>query len=555
MPVSVPVEEHSRLTDVLFCLALGNLCFIRRWFDLEILQVRELDFYRSAPSDPGLLIATLIASSILALGFWLITQWVRRVDNLRLTAIARCGTLLVMLYALEILRRYWFSELGSIPWDVNGILIALEVIVAAGAAAAALGNPLIFNFARTGVVLAGFLIPVMLVDFFWVHPQSQSTVFQPQSGLPMLHARPGVGKNRAPRVVWLLFDEFDQRLAFDERPASLKLPELDQLRAESLVANRVLQQADFTIVAVPSLLSGRPFEGYRAINARTLLVLPPGSKQPLRWGDQPNLFQQARRLGANTSLTGWDLPYCRMIGNSLVHCFDQTGGRASFAVQWEMQASEKSVGENVAFEFWSQTQNLRDFFHPGSRAVSTDASDAFVQRKQLQQFLILRDHAYREISDPQMDFVFVHLPIPHPFAIYDRKLADFALNSHTSYLDNLALVDRTVGEVRRTLERVGLWESTILMVSSDHALRPRIWQDHYDWTPEIADLMKRGGSATVPFMLKLTGHHPAAVYEPSVSNITAAQLSMAALSGNVTTPQQAVDWLMRQSEQPAISAR
>jgi len=555
MPVPVPVEEHSRLTDVLFCLVLGNLCFVQRWFDLEVLQVRELDFYRSAPSDPGLLIATLIASSILALGFWLIAQWVRRVDNLRLTAIARCGTLLVMLYALEILRRYWFSELGSIQWDVNGILIALEVIVAAGAAAAALGNPLIFNFARTGVVLAGFLIPVMLVDFFWVHPQSQSTVFQPQSGLPMLHVRPGVGKNRAPRVVWLLFDEFDQRLAFDERPASLKLPELDQLRAESLVANRVLQQADFTIVAIPSLLSGRPFEGYRAINARTLLVLPPGSKQPFRWGDQPNLFQQARRLGANTSLTGWDLPYCRMIGNSLVHCFDQTGGRTPFAVQWEMQASEKSVGESVAFEFWSQTQNLRDFFHPGSRAVSTDASDAFVQRKQLQQFLILRDHAYREISDPQMDFVFVHLPIPHPFAIYDRKLADFALNSHTSYLDNLALVDRTVGEVRRTLERAGLWESTILMVTSDHALRPRIWQDRYDWTPEIADLMKRGGSPTVPFMLKLTGHHPAAVYEPFISNVTAAQLSVAALSGNVTTPQQAADWLMRQSEQPAISAR
>ena len=64
MPLPVPVEEHSRLRDVLLCLALGNLCFVQRWFDLEILQVRDLDFYRSAPSDRGLLIATLISSSI-----------------------------------------------------------------------------------------------------------------------------------------------------------------------------------------------------------------------------------------------------------------------------------------------------------------------------------------------------------------------------------------------------------------------------------------------------------------------------------------------------------
>jgi len=52
---------------------LGCLCFIRRWFDLEILQVRGLDFYRSAPRDSGLMFATLLSCSILALAFWLLT--------------------------------------------------------------------------------------------------------------------------------------------------------------------------------------------------------------------------------------------------------------------------------------------------------------------------------------------------------------------------------------------------------------------------------------------------------------------------------------------------
>ena len=553
MPLPVPVAEHSRLRDILLCLALGNLCFVQRWFDLEILQVRDVDFFRSAPSDRGFLIATLIASSLAALGFWLIAELVRRANNLRLKAIARCATLLVILYALEILRRYWFSEFGTIHWSISGTLIALEFILAAGAAAAVLGYSRIFNLATTAVILAGFLVPVMLFDSFWVHPRTQSAAYQPQSGLPLLPARPAAGKDRASRVVWLLFDEFDQRVAFDERPASLQLPELDRLRAESLVANHVVRQADFTVIAVPSILSGQPFEGYRPINARTLLVLPPGSKRPQPWGDQPNLFQEARRLGANTSLTGWTLPYCRMIGNSLVHCFDQSDGQ--FAVEREVQASEKSVGENVAFQFWLQTQNIRDLLHPGSRAVSPDGRDIYMQRRQLREYLALRAHAYREISDPQMDFVFVHFPIPHPFAIYDRQHADFALSSHTSYLDNLALVDRTVGEARRTLEGAGLWESTILMVTSDHPLRRRIWEDRYGWTPEIADAMKRGESAAVPFILKLAGHHPAAVYEPAVSNVTAAKLSVATLSGDVATPQQVADWLAHQSARPTVAAR
>ena len=57
MSISFPATARNRLKDALFCASLGCLCFIRRWFDLEILQVRGLDFYRLAPRDSGLLAA------------------------------------------------------------------------------------------------------------------------------------------------------------------------------------------------------------------------------------------------------------------------------------------------------------------------------------------------------------------------------------------------------------------------------------------------------------------------------------------------------------------
>jgi len=555
MSISVPATARYRLKDALFCASLGCLCFVRRWFDLEILQVRGLDFYRSAPRDPGLLVATLLSCLILAVTFWLLAQWVRRRDNPRLTAIARCVTLLVIAYAIESMRRYWNSEFRLIGWTSNGILIAIEFGLALGAGTAVMGNHRILRVARSAVLLAGWLIPVMLIDFIWGHPKTQPSAFQARTGLPPLPARGAAEKSPGSRVVWLLFDEFDQHLAFDERPPGLELPELDRLRSESLVANRVLQTADATAIAVPSLLSGQVFESTQMMDAGTLLVKPAGSETLSRWRNQPNVFQQARRLGANTSLTGWQLPYCRIIGNSLVHCFQQVGGHPANALLREIQASEEHVWANVGYLFYMQTQNLMDLFRPPDEAVSPDIRDAFVQRRQLGQFLAIRDHAYREIADPQMDFVFVRFPTPHMFAIYDRHRADFALSPDTSYLDNLALVDRTVGEVRNNLEKAGMWESTTLLITSDHAVRPAMWHNRYNWDSAFERLIGPGGSRTVPFVLKLARHHEGTVYEPSVSNLTATQLSLAALSGEVATPQQAVAWLARQGTHPLVSER
>lgn len=555
MPISFPAAPPSRIKDALFCASLACLCFVRRWFDLDILQVRGLDFYRSSPRDPELLTGTLVSASIFALAFWLLAQWVRRANNPRLAAIARCGTLLVIAYSIESMRRYWNSEFRLIDWASNGILIAIEFGLALGAGMAITGNRRTLHLARSAVLLAGWLIPVMLIDFIWGHPEAPRSAFQPRPGLAPLAARAAIGKNPSSRVVWLLFDEFDQHLAFDERPAGLVLSELDRLRSESLVANRVLQTADATVIAIPSLLSGQLFETAQPMDAGTLWVRPAGLEIFWNWRDQPNVFQQARRLGANTSLTGWQLPYCRIIGDSLVHCFEQVGGHPANALLREIQASEESLWENVEFLFYTQAQNFMDFFRPLEDAVSPEIRDAFVQRRQLRQFLAIRDHAYREIADPKMDFVFVHFPTPHMFAIYDRHRADFALSPDTNYLDNLALVDRTVGEVRRNLEKAGLWESTTLMITSDHALRPAMWRNGYNWNSAFDQLIGPGASRTVPFILKLARQHEGAVYEPSVSNLTATQLSIAALSGEVATARQALVWLAGKGSQPLVSAR
>ena len=51
---------------------------------------------------------------------------------------------------------------------------------------------------------------------------------------------PGPVHEGQPRVVWIIFDEADYRMIFEQRPASLEMPEFDRLREESLSANNAI---------------------------------------------------------------------------------------------------------------------------------------------------------------------------------------------------------------------------------------------------------------------------------------------------------------------------
>jgi len=473
MALSVSPAARKTLKNLLICFSLGNLLFLRRWYDLEHLQAKSVDYYRTEPSDPALLIATLIGASLCAIVFWLAWRWVERSNSARWRLAAQCVFLLVLIFPLESVRRYWNTQLGHFDAGASVALLSIEALLAAGLAAALFGNQRVVHAARRMTLLLTFLFPSLMIDLSLARAGAEPvSVYQPKPSLPMLPPRPGPRR----RLIWLLFDEFDQRLAFDQRPPSLELPELDRLRAESLVANHDTQTAAWTILALPTLLSGRVFSRAELIDANTLEVFPEGSRQGFNWRDQPNVFRRAREIGVNAELVGWHHPYCRVFGDSLVRCLDLPSGHPTAALLRETHAAEDGVLRTVAFLFRLQWENLADMFRPASQAVSENLKDAYVQQRQQRQYFRIRDRTYAEAADQQIDFLFVHFPTPHLFAIYDRRWRDFTLSGTTSYFDNLALVDRTVGEVRRVLEQAGLWDSTSLLITSDHALRPQLWR-------------------------------------------------------------------------------
>jgi hypothetical protein len=543
MALSLSPAARHQLKNALTAFSLGTLCFVRRWYDLDNLQARGLDYFRAGPPDATLVTATILSSLLLGAVFWVAWFWVEHHPTPGRRKFAQCMFLLVMIYSIESVRRYWNSNTGS----RSRIFWGLEAILAIGFVALLFGRSRIVDSARRAVLLVTLLVALLMFGLVLNRVGTEEAAsYAPLTPLPILPQHPA----GAPRLIWLIFDELDQRVAFERRTTGLALPELDRLRAESVVANHATQTSMYTVTALPSLISSRLFIHAEAMNAADLELIPQGSRQHIGWRGEPNIFARARALGVNAALVGWHHPYCRIMGDEVVHCLSLASAQVTAAVARGAHATRIGVARTMVSLFRRQFAGLADILQNRADRSSELLRDTETQEDQQQLYFQIRDQVYREAADPRIGLLFVHFPTPHMFPIYNRRLRNFELRGALDYFDNLALVDRTVGELRQTLERAGLWEQTSLLITADHGLRPWIWAGRLGWNSELDRVTEDQPPLYVPFILKLAGQGHPVVVDKTFSNIVSADLILAVLRRDISTAPEAAAWLSQRAAQP-----
>jgi hypothetical protein len=323
------------------------------------------------------------------------------------------------------------------------------------------------------------------------------------------------------RVVWIIFDEWSQAITFGKRPEDVRLPNFDRFRAESFYATDAQPPGGFTRVSIPSLILGEHAEAAPAA-PNNLTIEIPSHRNSASWGTLPNVFDSAREAGFNTALAGWFHPYGRLLNRSLTECY--------WTAEWLPPGIEEPMQrESLPAAMWNRAR-LQMAALPliGRLFGSRDAA-----RGSLERFAYLRDRAFELAADRSMGLVFIHLPIPHPPAIYDRVAGAMTTSRSRGYLDNLALADRTWGELRRKMEDAGVWNDTAVLISSDHSLRPSMWRNQHVWNEEDESIARVNTSA-VPFLLKLRGQSSGVVYEKTFDTTISRGLVTAILAGNIT---------------------
>jgi hypothetical protein len=166
-------------------------------------------------------------------------------------------------------------------------------------------------------------------------------------------------------------------------------------------------------------------------------------------------------------------------------------------------------------------------------------------RGHLKDYQDLLDQAQKLLADRSANFVLLHMPVPHPGGIFNRRTGEFDI-AHTSYIDNLALADRCLAEFRKQLEAQGEWDASTVVVMGDHSWRTTLmWRKEPTvWTPEDERASDGGQWDDRPaYLVKLPGQRSEAPIATPFAAVQTRQLLDQLLAQRLQTPAQLAQWV------------
>ena len=262
------------------------------------------------------------------------------------------------------------------------------------------------------------------------------------------------------KVVFIVFDGWDQRLTFESRDPTVELPNLDKLKETAFFATQVLGPGGETLQAISSLLTGRKVRQIRQVSDLDLQLEFGDGKVSQRFGESHTFFDDAYESGRNVAVVATSYhPYCKLFFTRISYC---RGGAYD----------PENVKGNVFTQFGHVLRGMighipyiRKLTGPPANHRLPDGSSPLVY------YRAFKEAVLSAFKDPANGFVYVHWMLPHKPYFYDRFKNDFTQNAHPvlGYLDMLELLDLTLGEIRAELESEDIWNSTTLIFTSDHA--------------------------------------------------------------------------------------
>lgn len=519
--------------DGFICLSLVNLLLLRIWAQLLPAVVNRANLYymEQAPHwvhYPAVLLVLFVVSGTACVG----AAWARRSSWGGAVHLARGALLLLFLAALNSLRSQLPAEmqeaiaaaLGTGGAICLGILVVGLLLWIVRKHAGRL-----FGAIEVFAIFASPFVLMTVGQTLWAWSRYESTSFAGSSLEDREPARRLPPRREGGRVVWIIFDELDQRVAYGVGPEVADLPELDRLRRESFFAQNAYAPAGETRRSIASMLLGRQIGWAMPDGPATLPCAlegaPPSEEVRDCWSEYPNVFQETRALGANVGIAGWYHPYCRIFSESVSDCtwaglpyWNSPRFVDSLSQQWqEVLAPIPILGVSAG---------------PGAR----------VRRAHRDAFVTIREAGLRIATDPGIGLALLHFPVPHHPDIYDPESGELSIEDERSYVDNLLLADRVLGEVRAGMQRAALWEPSTVIVTSDHWWRA-IHRGDWGLTSEEEGLYADGVNRRIPFLVKFAGEAEALAYRKPFNTLLLHDVILEILAERVTTSDALGAWL------------
>jgi len=468
--IPLPDPLKVRIKAGLVAVTMAAWCFVRVWAHL---LCRRQDYFSGPPILPVELLALAVNILVLGLVIYLgIGVWMRLPRGTAAAAALELVFLFLLVFPAD------FVRVQVLDWTNAQFVIFLKrpgnVLCIVAIALMAIWQHR--QAARALALLVAVTLPLVLwlmleVVLVWLNLVTLPGCPPAPPSPPLLHARAD-----QPRVVWIIFDETDYRLAFEKRPANVRLPEMDRLRGESLCPDHAYPPSDSTLLSMPILISGQHMLAARN-NGCDLDLTPAEGGATVNWSGMPSVFSEARELGVNTALVGWYHPYGRMLGGSLNYS-------SSYPFPLYEFGRATTFGGAVKEQLFCLLEPIcfRQIYIEDCEGSLADGAAV--------------------AANPDYGLVLLHLPPPHGPWVYlpeGKRFTWFGAAAPRGYFNNLMLADDELGVLRRAMERAGQWAGSWVILSADHSWRA---SQCYDGVRDYR----------VPFLVKSAGESHSMAY-------------------------------------------
>jgi hypothetical protein len=339
---------------------------------------------------------------------------------------------------------------------------------------------------------------------------------------------PPVGR---PRIVWIVMDELSYNQVYVHRPQGLSLPAFDALAAQSSVFTNTTPAADMTEFAMPDYMTGIPVgHDFYAPSGR-LDMARLDNLQRVAFNQHDTIFQDAHHYGYNTGISGWFIPYCRLLSEVTDRCFwsytepNRNGMIATNSIRSNLMAPLRRI-----LAYAVPTRLHTPWFNLDSNGI--------LERQQhiadYQNIVVAGDKLLR---DRNVDFVLLHIPVPHLPGIYDLQRHAISSEKPFGYAANLARADLCLAHLRSTLETTGQWDNTTVLVMGDHSWRLG------EETPADQIAAMGGFDPRPAYIVKLAGQYRPATINAPYEALRTRSLLQALLQQQIRTTDDLAAWV------------
>jgi hypothetical protein len=412
-------------------------------------------------------------------------------------------------------------------------LLTILSIAALGRGTAARLYGTVKGFAATLLGFSSLLGVVLLIQLIWFSWQARDlNASQP------LHRRGAEAAHRDlhARVIWIVLDELSFQQVYERRFPGLDLPAFDGLAAVSTVFTHTVPAGVSTELVLPSLMTGFAVDRLQITAGGQLRGLHDPDAGLWRVFDPfQTVFQDALNLGYSTAVAGWFNPYCRMLQTVLDGCFwaSRIPSPGHMFADGAVTANLVGPVRGLAATTWHQFRGESIVW-----AIVRDEAPMHIA-----DYRDLASAADTFLGNSSYTFLLLHLAIPHPWGIYDRRNRVFTTQG-SSYIDNLALADEYLAHVRLLLETRHEWDTSAIIVMGDHSWRTKlVWERMPGWTAEDQAASRGGQYDERPvYLVKLPNQQEAARIDRPFHAVRTRALLDAILSGQLRTPRQLDSW-------------